>query len=559
MTVTEITNVVLSHQHYSSGTLTTSLFYENYLIPDYDNYVYLQIPSSITESGSSYSGFTNFRRTYNGQTGTFNEYSVLIATNNDLLLQSTPKVTIVSSGTFNMNGTNVECLKLKLRFTNVWAETCMESGHTYEYCNRFRAGEFYCTDSNNGTWIFTWEMDRNGSTQASGRIPYCTFAYSGLTPTVSIAASDPTGYYDDYGKYIVGLSKVNITTTITLKYGATVASATAQGNGKSLVVSTTSSSVSVAQFGVLKSAGNTSYSVTVTDSRGKQNTASVTIVTLAYTPPTVVSFTAERCNQDGTSNSVGAYGKISYSVKFGSNTADNDTNIRLEWNGATTGYYNVGKASSHVKTGTYIFAATTSSSYEVTIKLTDHIRTSNDPVILSVSMSTASVLMDWRQGGKGIAFGKICEHDGRIEFPDPAGTGAMVIYIGSLSIDDYIRKASLIDSTITQTTTVSDIVTASTGFTISSAYFAQWGNIAQLYFTAKRTGTAITGADTTTQVAAVVSGKRPAFRCGTMVGSTAGASPTKGYINGSGGQAYVFGDIANNQTFYICATYIIGN
>lgn len=451
MTVTQVNNVRLIYGRYGSPNSfygNVRLFYEHFLIPEYDNYFYLEIPSSITISGDTYSGFYNFRRKYSPQSDGYNEYSSLYSlyaspnTLADLLWDNDPKFDIIESATYNMNGTNVKCLKIKVRFPNSRAVACLQSGVTYGNVVVLEFGNFFANASDDTTFGFRWEVGNVNDTTSPPRcqIPFCTFAYSGLKPTVSLVASDPTGYASSYGKYIVGSSQVNISTTVSLKYGATITGATGTGNNKSLVIPTTPSSVTVAQFGTLAGISYTTYSVTVTDSRGNTGTASVTIQTMVYTPPAVVTFTAIRCDSNGDPNPIGAYGLITYSVTFGSGTPDNVTNIRLEWDGDTTGYYNVGQASSHAKSGTYVFAATTASSYEVTIKLSDDVRTSSNPVTLSVSMSTAAVLMDWRKNGKGIAFGKICEHDGRIEFPDPAGTGAMVIYIGNQTLAQYIHS-----------------------------------------------------------------------------------------------------------------------
>lgn len=450
MTVTEFSSVSLYGGRYSMDLLGRNyrLFYEHLFIPEYDNYLYLEIPNSITDSYVTYSGFTNFRRQYSPQSSDFNEYSAfysLVASPNqlfDLVWNNTTKLSIVESGTYNMNGTNRKCLKIKVRFTNTNAVNGMPSGSTLTNIVVLKAGDFWCDASDGTSFRFRWEVgdvyDKDYPTRC--QIPVCTQSYSGLKPTLSLTASDPTGYASSYGKYIVGSSQVNISTSISLKYGATIVSATATGNNKNLTVPTTQTSVTVAQFGTLAGISYTTYSVTVTDSRGNTGTASVTILTMVYTAPVVVSLIATRCNQNGTDNPVGSYGKITYSVTFGSATADSVTNIRLEWDGYTTGYYNVGQASNHAKSGTYVFPASTASSYIVTIKLSDNIRTSSNPVMLSVSMSTAAVLMDWRKNGKGIAFGKICEHDGRIEFPDPSGTNAMVIYIGNQTLAQYIRS-----------------------------------------------------------------------------------------------------------------------
>lgn len=63
---------------------------------------------------------------------------------------------------------------------------------------------------------------------------------------------------------------------------------------------------------------------------------------------------------------------------------------------------------------------------------------------------------------------------------------------------------------VTGTTTISQIATAASGFTIVSASYYQWGKLAMLYMQVK-TATAVTS-DTNMAVATLVSGKRPIFQ-----------------------------------------------
>lgn len=119
---------------------------------------------------------------------------------------------------------------------------------------------------------------------------------------------------------------------------------------------------------------------------------------------------------------------------------------------------------------------------------------------------------------------------------------------------------------ITTTTTVSSIITAASGITISSAEYCQWGKVAQLQITWKSSNTISVGADgnaADVTVGTVVSGKRPKIMsAGTSFGDNGG--PAFYYLAGSGSLALgacggtgATRTIAANTTFNCHITYLL--
>lgn len=107
---------------------------------------------------------------------------------------------------------------------------------------------------------------------------------------------------------------------------------------------------------------------------------------------------------------------------------------------------------------------------------------------------------------------------------------------------------------VSSTTTASQIATAATNTTISSASYAQWGKIAMVQIAITRSIN--TGTNTDVTVATLVSGKRPAITASATIRYN--GSVNFAYINTSGGIIInTATSIPANTTLYINATYIL--
>lgn len=105
---------------------------------------------------------------------------------------------------------------------------------------------------------------------------------------------------------------------------------------------------------------------------------------------------------------------------------------------------------------------------------------------------------------------------------------------------------------VSSETTASNVVTAATGFSISSAKFYQWGKVAQLYLSVKRTGASISS-NQTISFATINSGKRPVSDCGVWNETT---TLLTSYIRASGNVG-AYGTWTQNTTFAFYATYLL--
>lgn len=255
----------------------------------------------------------------------------------------------------------------------------------------------------------------NGSSSIGSKSISVTHKMSGsdFSPDCSISISDVTGYYQTYGNYLMGLSKIKIEITATAKHGASISSYSATADG---------GTYTTASFTILpKTSGTKRISVTVTDSRGFFKSAIVSISVLDYVPPNISKLTVHRANQDGTENNQGEYVKVTFSAAVAELNGENTAQYRLRYKKSSdTAYTSDVELTAYKNTyvvtdGNTVFPADTGSSYDVEIVVTDKYGTT----ARSTSASTAFTLMHFKADGTGVAFGKISEIENLVDFGLP--------------------------------------------------------------------------------------------------------------------------------------------
>ena len=131
-----------------------------------------------------------------------------------------------------------------------------------------------------------------------------------VAPTLSVAISDPTGVHETYGGYVQLRSKLKVELTASGAQGSTTKSYSIKvGN-----IYASNSSSGTTDY--LPNSGTLGITCTVTDSRGRTASQSQNITVLAYSRPTITAISAARCNQDGTANRAGIYGKVTFSASI---------------------------------------------------------------------------------------------------------------------------------------------------------------------------------------------------------------------------------------------------
>lgn len=229
-------------------------------------------------------------------------------------------------------------------------------------------------------------------------------------PTLYVAISDPYKLSATYGGYVQLRSKIKVELTAAGAYGSTIKSYSIKvGN---FYAATTSSGTT----DYLPSSGNVSVVCSVTDSRGRTTTKTQTVTVLPYSKPTISAISAARCNQDGSLNRSGAYGKVTFSASITSLSKKNTAAYKVQYraHGAAT-WVDAGSAAA----GNYspanvsvVFAAGTDTRYAVRVVATDKFESVASTIR---DLPAAFILMDLAKSKKSIGVGRECDKDNTLQ------------------------------------------------------------------------------------------------------------------------------------------------
>lgn len=104
------------------------------------------------------------------------------------------------------------------------------------------------------------------------------------------------------------------------------------------------------------------------------------------------------------------------------------------------------------------------------------------------------------------------------------------------------------NTAVSTTTTIADIVTEATGYSVTQAQYASWGKIAMVRLVVKKDASAGSGTQT---ICTLVSGKRPVYVAPGNCGYSSNCAI------GTGGGVVVSQNVAANATLQIRAIYIL--
>lgn len=238
-----------------------------------------------------------------------------------------------------------------------------------------------------------------------------------VVPTISsVTYSEAVaGIAAQFTGYVQNKSKLAVSITAAGSQGSSITTYRATLGGSTYTASSFTT-------GLLSMAGSNTLTVTVTDSRGRTATTTRTFSVLAYAPPTLSLFKAERCNSTGTAPQTDG-NRVRISATAGASSAGGKNTM------SCTVFYKLSSASTWTQATTiahsnYAIASTNLllpqtfdvlSSFDLMIRITDFFQ----PVEQAVSIGTKRVVLDFYRNGTGIAFGKVAETAGAVEFGWP--------------------------------------------------------------------------------------------------------------------------------------------
>lgn len=275
----------------------------------------------------------------------------------------------------------------------------------------------------------------NGSSAVGSTSVTLTFSIpSSVAPTATISVSDKQGYLSKYGNYIQGKSQAQISAKGTGAQGSTISS-------YSISAGTVTKSGESPVFD-LSTAGDITFKVTVTDSRGRTGSASVTITVAAYTPPAVSISAVYRCDADGNEDSDGTYAIAVFSASVTDLGNKNSASYALKYRiRGTTTWLDVPASS---LSGNYtpssvsmIIPISTENGYELSIEVTDDF----GPILSAYrTIQVAFSMADFDRAHKAIGFGQRANTANTVSFGLPAmfnkGVAVTPISVSSFDVID---------------------------------------------------------------------------------------------------------------------------
>lgn len=238
-----------------------------------------------------------------------------------------------------------------------------------------------------------------------------------VKPTVSFTVTDSAGYAGKFGgNYIQGFSKFQIDTTASGMNGATIKTVKVEADGKTF----TDFSVTT---GAISGSGSLTIKVTVTDSRGRTATSSQSVTVLSYAIPKITALTATRSDASGKASTTGEYLAVKFSSSVSGLGNRNTAAYKIQYKKATESSYTPVTISDFagqyaVTNGVYVIPADTASSYDITLTVTDAIKSVNR---ITTGSSVKKLWSLLKKAGKivGIAIGKVAEEEGVLDIAYP--------------------------------------------------------------------------------------------------------------------------------------------
>lgn len=217
--------------------------------------------------------------------------------------------------------------------------------------------------------------------------------------TAAIGADNTSG---KLGIYVKGYSTCKLTINgASGIYGSTIKSYSITGGGFS-------GSSSTYTTATLNTAGTITFTGTITDSRGRTASKTVSITVYDYSAPSL-TITAVRCDSEGNPTSSGTYVKIVPKYTYASVNNQNSVNGTVVDNASI-----MSKALSTSETAILLNTYPTTSGYTFTASLTDKV--SSSAVNAYASVGTDERILNIKESGTGAAFGGFATKDNAVEF-----------------------------------------------------------------------------------------------------------------------------------------------
>lgn len=231
-----------------------------------------------------------------------------------------------------------------------------------------------------------------------------------IVPSVSsVSVVEATaGIAAQFAKFVQGRSKFKVTVTAAGASGSTIKSYSISVDGKSY-----SGNSNVFTTQVINGSGSLNLVASVTDSRGRSASKTVTVAVSVYSAPSVKTFSVVRCNSNGVENEEGTAVKILYEFAIAAMDNKNSRSFKIQqlngsnWVDIQTISDAYTQNSSVIKTGPF----SVDSKFSFRAIAADYFTSATVYADVAPSFS----LINFGKDGRSIAFGGVSANDGRFE------------------------------------------------------------------------------------------------------------------------------------------------
>ncbi|MBN2943327.1 MAG: hypothetical protein JTJ18_15075 [Streptococcus sp.] len=225
---------------------------------------------------------------------------------------------------------------------------------------------------------------------------------SGIVPTIGNPTIEDTNSISKaMGLYVQSQSCIKFTIPTSGNQGSTITSVSTKFNNQTYSGSTFTTQA-------IQDSGTLTYTITVTDSRGRTATKSGSVTVVAYNPPSLTNVSAKRANSSyAVDESSGTYALLHFKVGFTSLSNKNVTSFYIQYraSGATSwtkinSWANNYTLNQDYKAGNLLTSTTTT--YEIAFGVKDKFMSDYSWQIVTVTPTYA--LINFGKDGKSLTF-----------------------------------------------------------------------------------------------------------------------------------------------------------
>lgn len=255
--------------------------------------------------------------------------------------------------------------------------------------------------STSGIATFTLETFSASTSVGSKSVNATIKVRSGVVPNIgTVSISDTNSICAGIGQYVQSQSKLKFSIVTSGNQGSTITSVSTKFNGQTYNGSTFTTQA-------IQNSGTLSYTITVTDSRGRTATKSGSVSVTTYSPPSLTNVSAKRANSSyAVDESSGTYALLHFKVGFTSLSNKNVTSFYIQYRASGTSSWtkinswdNNYTLEQDYKAGN-LFTSTTST-YEIAFGVKDKFMSDYSWQIVTVTPTYT--LINFGSSGKSVA------------------------------------------------------------------------------------------------------------------------------------------------------------